>query len=713
MKRLQGQLTGAPEDLGGRADSARSARIAALHGRVVAVRRRLRISETTWLFLLAALSGLLAGCGSIVFHYLIALFQWIAFGSGAHAGPLDTIMSPGYSRWRIVLAPTIGGLIVGALIYRFAREARGHGVPAVVRAVHERGGHISPLIALIKTVASAVTLGSGGSLGREGPVVQIGASIGSAVGQLLGVTPKQLKMLAAGGAAAGLAAIFNAPLGGAFFALEVIVGSFAMEAFGPVVVASVAATLVSRAVLGDHPVIHVAAYRLEHTHELLVYVALGLACGALSMIFTRTIAIGTALFERVPLPEWVHASLGGLGVGLLAVELTPRVLGNGYETVDALMSGHPIEVSLVLLIGLKFIATGITLGSGGSGGVFGPTLFLGAVVGSLMGRLAGHVLPVAAPQAYALVGMAAFVAGATHAPVSMALMLFEMSDNYTIVLPLLMATSIASVVAHRLHAESVDTILDARQGRKIHKNIEEMALHGVQVAEAARWTKEASVQDSTNLSDILARFLTVRAPLLAVLSPDGRYLGTISMEGLRDHDDLEGARSLVIARDLMRTDLPLLAPDDPLTRAVDAFHGVGADALPVVTRSESQFLGFLDEGDIVSAYRQALLRTEVVSTVLLGGSARSAPSRVAFSDATVTTEIDVPEWLVGRSLADASVRSKHGVLVLAVHAPGGLVRAPDPARPLVAGERLVVIGTKEALGSLRQPARALDSVTGE
>src|SRR5581483_3997713 len=228
--------------------------------------------------------------------------------------------------------------VVGPLVHFLAREAKGHGVPAVIRAVHERGGRIAPLIALVKTLASALTLGTGGSLGREGPVVQIGASIASGTGQLLGVTPKQMKMLAAAGAAAGLAAIFNAPLGGSFFALEVIVGSFAMEAFGPVVVAAVAATVVSRAILGDTPVIRVMPYRLEHTYELAVYVGLGLACGAAAMIFTRSIAVGSGLFERAPLPEWAKASVGGLCVGLLAITTTPRILGNGYETVDALMS---------------------------------------------------------------------------------------------------------------------------------------------------------------------------------------------------------------------------------------------------------------------------------------------------------------------------------------------------------------------------------------
>jgi CBS domain-containing protein len=301
------------------------------------------------------------------------------------------------------------------------------------------------------------------------------------------------------------------------------------------------------------------------------------------------------------------------------------------------------------------------------------------------------------------------VAGATHAPVSMSLMLFEMSDNYNIVLPLLIATSIASVVARRLYTESVDTVLDARKGRKIHRNVEEMTLHGVQVSEAARWSADMIVRESTKLNELLGRFLTARSDVLAVISEQERFLGIITIEGLRDQTDLQEAKTVVIARDVMRSDLPHLVPDDPLTAAIDAFHGVDVDALPVVSPSDGRFLGFLGEGDIVSAYRQAILRTELVSTVLLGDSGQHTPNRISFADETVTNEIDVPVWLVGRSLADVNLRGEHGVLVLAIHAPGGLTRAPDPAKPLVRGERLVVIGTKEAIEVLRrdeQPARA-------
>jgi CIC family chloride channel protein len=687
----------AAESLGG-SEGARSQRLAHVHASIQELRRRLRITQTTWLFLLAGLAGLLAGLGSICFHYLIGAFQWLAFGTASHVGPLAAVQAPGFASWRVVLAPALGGLIVGPLIHFWAREAKGHGVPAVIRAVHERGGRISPVIALVKTIASAITLGSGGSLGREGPVVQIGASIGSGVGQLLGVTPKQLKMLSASGAAAGLAAIFNAPLGGAFFALEVVVGSFAMDAFGPIVIASVSATLVSRGILGDNPVISVAPYQLEHVHELLVYVVLGLVCGVGAVAFTKSVSAGTAVFERVPLPDWAKPALGGVVVGWIALRATPRVLGNGYETIDALMGNRPVEAFLLLVVAAKLVATSVTLGSGGSGGLFGPTLFVGAVLGALVGKAAALVLPVAPPAAYALVGMAAFVAGATHAPVSMVLMIFEMSDNYRIVLPLLIATSVSSALARRMYRESVDTVLDARQGRRIHRNLEEMALHAIHVSEAAHDGARAVVPETATLKAMLDALVTSRSDVLAVVDQGGRYRGVVTAESLQGQKD-EAPDAPVIAIDIVRTDVPTLRPQDPLTRAIDAFHGAGVEALPVV--QDDRLVAFLSEGDIVSAYRQAVLRSELVSAVLVESS-QGTSKRLEFANDIATLEIPAPEWLVGRTLGEVRFRTRFGVSVLAVRRGGAIARLPDPAMPIASDESLVVIGPREAIATAQR-----------
>jgi CIC family chloride channel protein len=671
------------------------------------VRRSLRISETTWLFFLAMLAGLVAGFGAIAFNFLISFVQWLAIGTSAGKGPVPFILSGGAPAWRVLLAPAAGGLLVGPLIYFLAREAKGHGVPAVVRAVHERSGRIDPIIALVKLVASALTLGTGGSLGREGPVIQIGAAFGSATGQLLGVTPRQLKMLAAGGAAGGLAAMFNAPLGGAFFALEVVVGSFAMDAFGPVVVASVAATVVSRAILGNNPNIAVSHYELLHSYELAIYVALGLACGAVAVVFTRAVALSTALFERVRLPEWLKPSSGGAAVGLIAVLLTPRVLGNGYATIETILKNEPLEVLFVALLGLKLVATCLSLGSGGSGGVFGPSLYLGAVLGALVGKIAGFVLPVAPPGAYALVGMAAFVAGAMHAPVSMVLMLFEMTNDYQIVLPLLIASSIASVVAKKIYVESIDTVLDARAGLHVHKNVEEMALHAVRVDEAASRSEDAVVLPTARLDAVIQRFLKVKTGVLAVCTEGGKYLGVILLEDVRG-SVIDGAiaASSVIAQDVLRTDVPTLAPDQPLTRAIDVFHGIACDALPVVSGPEPTFHGFLREGDIVSAYRRSILKSELQSTLFVSQGKDAVAERVDLPPGIEVATVASPPWLVGKTLAEVQVRTRYGILVLGLEVLGEdgryRKRLPDPAIPIAANERLVVLGPVAALNALRE-----------
>jgi CIC family chloride channel protein len=683
----------------------RSAALARFQDAAHAFKRRLRISETAWLFTLAAIGGALAGLGSIAFHFMIAGVQWLAFGSADRAGPLAAVTGSGYPAWRMVLAPALGGLVVGPLIWRFAREAQGHGVPAVVRAIHERAGKIGPLVAIVKTVASAITLGSGGSLGREGPVVQIGGSIGSSVGQAIGVTPRQLRMLAAGGAAAGLAAIFNAPLGGAFFALEVILGSFAMDAFGPVVVASVAATVVSRGLMGDAPVIAVPAYRLEHFWELAIYAVVGVACGAVGVLLTRGVALGVAVFERVRVPEWAKPALGGLAVGVIALLWTPRILGNGYETVDTLISSQEVEGLLLLVLAAKLIATCLALGSGGSGGLFGPSLFLGAVVGAFVGKFAALILPVAPRGAYALVGMGALVAGATHAPVSMVLMLFEMTQDYKIVLPLLIATSVASSVAKRLYAESIDTVLDARKGRAVHRGLEEMALHATRVIEVARSADRAVVPATAPLAALLDRFLASHSEVLPVIDPKTRaYLGAVLLEDVRSmNEELRGTPTSVIAYDLLRRDLPVLSPDAPLTQAIEAFHGLTCDALPVVG-TDGRLLGLLGDSEIVSAYRTQVLRSELRTAVFLGDAGKKGPERVELPAGISLGTVAAPGWLTGQTLAEKDIRRRYGLLVLSVgtRAPDGKLvkRLPDPHTPIVEGELLEVLGPTVAVDAI-------------
>ncbi|MQA00158.1 MAG: hypothetical protein GEU80_12675 [Dehalococcoidia bacterium] len=323
----------------------------------------------------ASVVGLAAGLGAVGFALLIDGIHWFFVDLVVN----DLLgMLPG---WRIMLAPVLGMILVGPITQIFAPEAKGHGVPEVMLAVETRGGRIRPRVAVAKSIASALTIGSGGSVGKEGPIVQIGSAFGSTVGQALRLTEENTKLLVAAGAAGGIAATFNAPIAGVFFALEVILRRFNTRNFSVVVLASVVATATAVLIRGDEPAIPIPAYRLEHAAEIPLYAMLGVVCALVAVAFIHTLYWAEDRFAELPYPPQIWMPIvGGLGVGALAL-IDPAVLGLGEEAVDTALQGETAVQTMSLLVILKLAATSITIGSGGSGGVFRPSLFLGAMVG--------------------------------------------------------------------------------------------------------------------------------------------------------------------------------------------------------------------------------------------------------------------------------------------------------------------------------------------
>ncbi|HEX5416283.1 MAG TPA: chloride channel protein, partial [Chloroflexota bacterium] len=423
--------------------------------------------ETVSLVLLAILVGVLCGFAAFTFAWLINRLTEIFF-------PFALLGSPGplVRDGIIVLAPALGGLIVGPLIAVFAREAKGHGVPSVMRALIERGGIIHPNIAVVKTIASAVTLGSGGSAGREGPIVQIGASLGSAVGQVFRVRESQLRTLVICGASGGIAAIFNAPFAGVFYGTEVLLEEFEARAISVIVLTAVTASIVIRALQGNQPAFAVPFYTLVSAWELGPYVVLGILSGLVSVLFIIALYTAEDFFHVMPLPGWVKPALGGLAIGLIGLLYPttllpyPAIFSSTYVPIGVAVAGKlGLGVMIALLLG-KLIATSLTLGSGGSGGVFGPSLFLGAMLGGAFGIIVNALLPgvTAPPGAYALVGMAAVLGAAGHAPITGIMLAFEMVDNYQMILPLMLTTVVAYLITRFLLSESIDTLALARAG---------------------------------------------------------------------------------------------------------------------------------------------------------------------------------------------------------------------------------------------------------
>jgi chloride channel protein, CIC family len=403
------------------------------------------------LVLLTLLVGAGAGRGAVAFRYLILGFTEAFTGRADYsdAGRVASPHFPGLGMFFVILVPVLGGVMYGPIVDRFAKEARGHGVPEVMLAIAQQGGWIGPQVAVVKSLASALCIGSGGSVGREGPIVQIGSALGSSIGQALRIPDARLRLLVACGAAGGISATFNAPIAGVFFALELILRDFATESFGVVVLASVTADVIGRAAFGSTSFLSLPKFHTAAPVEYLLYAGLGILAAGAGVTFTKALYGTEDLLDRVWRgPEWLRPAAGGMLLGLVLLGL-PQMYGVGYPVLEAGIRGQYVLWFLLILLVGKITATSLTIGIGGSGGVFTPSLFMGAMLGTAYGLAAQHLFgdAVGPAGAYGLVGMGAVFASAARAPITAVLIIFELTGDYTIILPLMTAIALATGVS--------------------------------------------------------------------------------------------------------------------------------------------------------------------------------------------------------------------------------------------------------------------------
>ncbi|MGF0116921.1 chloride channel protein [Promicromonospora sp. Marseille-Q5078] len=511
--------------------------------------------------ILALVIGALTGLGAIGFRWLIAhttlLFTGTADLAATDVGEHPVHPSlPWLGPWFVVLAPVVGGLVYGPLVYRWAREARGHGVPEVMLAVARHGGRNRPRVAAVKALASAVCIGSGGSVGREGPIVQIGSALGSTVGQLGRMPADRLRTLAAAGGAAGIAATFNAPVAGVLFALELILRDFSARSFGLVVLASVTASVVARAVLGDDPFLTLPALTVDDARTYVLFALLGLLAGALGVGFTRVLYAIEDLCDRVWRgPEWARPAVGGLLLGLLLLAL-PQLYGVGYPVLSGAVDGRFVVGLLLLLLVGKVVATSLTLGIGGSGGVFAPSLFVGGMLGAAFGQVAHQLAPGLAPSAgaFAVIGMGATFAGTARAPITAVVMLFELTGEYSIILPLMLAVVLATGVSRLLSSDTVYTLKLRRRGIDLDEHPADRVLGGVQVAAVMEEAPRAVAVDAA-LDDASSTLLASGRPALPVLDGDrlvGQLRADLAAEELAQDDEADRATVATVLTDVAR-----------------------------------------------------------------------------------------------------------------------------------------------------------------
>ncbi len=431
--------------------------------------RRTRWRDPAVLVLAVVVVGLGAGVGAIVFRELIFGFTRLFTGQQDYAAVPGAPLPwwPEAGRWFLLAVPVVGGLLYGPLVYRFAREARGHGVPEVMLAVAEGGGRIRPRVAVVKSLASALCIGSGGSVGREGPIVQIGSALGSSIGQWWRVSDSRLRLLVACGAAGGISATFNAPVAGVFFALEIILLDFSVMSFVVIALASVLANTVARGFDGARTFLSLPPFSVGSAWELLAFAAVGIVGGLVGVVFTRTLYGTEDLVDRLwSGPEWLRPAVGGIALGVVLFAL-PQMYGVGYPVLEqAVNGGYTAGFLAILLIG-KLVATSLTLAIGGSGGVFAPSLFLGAMAGSLLADGLGLLSPGTSTGSVALVGMAAVLAGATRAPITAVVIVAEITGEWALVLPLMIGVAAATAVSRQLQTETIYTEKLARRGIRL------------------------------------------------------------------------------------------------------------------------------------------------------------------------------------------------------------------------------------------------------
>ena len=624
----------------------------------------LKIQKNLFDILVSIVIGLLCGLGAVALKTMLGFFTHLFWGH--HEAGIEVIQHA--SKWRILLIPALGGLLVGPIIHFFAREAKGHGVPEVMAAVAVNNGVIRLRVALAKAVSSALTIASGGSAGREGPIIQIGSAIGSGIGQFLKVSSTRLRTFVGCGAAAGIAATFNAPIAGALFSVEVILREFGVSQFSPIVIAAVLATTVSRHFFGDAAVFQIPHYEMVSAWEYIPYALLGIVCAFVAVGFTKLLYMTEDFFDAQPkIPGWLKPAIGGILLGFVGL-LIPEVFGDGQEGINlALLDEWPVKVLCLLLVG-KLLATCLTLGSGGSGGVFAPSLFLGAIVGALLGKAFGHWGGdlIGPAGGYALCAMGGVVAGTTHAPITAILIIFEITDNYTIILPLMTVCIISTVLSQRLSHESIYTTKLLRRGLNIFKRQPIDLLKAHTVGEAMMNDYEA-VYANASAKGVLKHMIHAETTQFYVLNEDGAYQGLIRIEDVRrlmiDHTGLE---DVLLADDLAVEDIPVCYEDDNLSQCLTKFERSGLSELPVVQHGPLQMIqGVIRYRDVLARYNAELVKHES-SEALASRLISSSTHKVRIVAGYSMIDWEPPSFLWGKTLAESQLGRKYSVYVILV-----------------------------------------------
>lgn len=562
-----------------------------------------RLQPTDWqaTLLWAALAGFLGALGA-------ALFSASAEGihlllTNSHSGIVESMRRLPW--WGRLLVPALGGLLAGFVLLLGKHLVKGKSSTDYMEAIVLGDGRLPLRTSLVKVTASLFTIGSGGSIGREGPMVQLAAMLASLLGRWRQFSTQQLRLLVACGAAAGIASAYNAPIAGSFFVAEIILGTIAMESLGPLVAASGTAALTTMVLTGSEPLYQVPRFTLNSPLEMAPYLLLGFIAGTLAPWFLRSLRQAEKMFLATRLPLVARLGFGGLLVGLIAINV-PEVCGNGYSVIAQILNGEIVWMVLLGIVCCKWLATACTVGSGAPGGVFTPTMFMGASVGYLFGEAVQTLWAGGpSPGAFALVGMGAFLSAASRAPVMAVIMLFELTLSYDIILPLLLCSVVAFFTARGIDGHSL-------YSESLKRKAAEDPRAQLQIGRVGDLTKPNPpvVLLSARFAEIARLFISVRVNNLYVNDAAGRFAGAVSLHDIKPYLADPGLAGLVIAKDIVREDFPRLTADETLSDALGKFLATDVQRLPVID-GDGRLLGSLSKNDLMLAIVEQRKKTTI------------------------------------------------------------------------------------------------------
>ena len=681
----------------------RMARASSLFSKMIINFKDTDFNEHIRLTLLAILIGVVAGLASILFKIMIHFFQNLFWRAES------ILEGVAQQPWFLtILIPTVGGLIISPIIYYGAKEAKGHGVPEIMESLIFRGGRIPNKVAAVKAVASSICIASGGSTGREGPIVQVSASLASTIGKLFKIKDRGMKTLVAAGAGAGIGATFNAPIAGALFAVEVILGEFGVYSFSPIIIASVTSTMTSQFITGvKFSAFTVPKYTLTNVWEIGPYILLGIICGAVAILFIQVLYFLEDKFEALKVHPLIKPAMGGLLVGVIGLKF-PQIFGVSYEAMDAGLTNQMGLWLAFVLIFAKILGTSLTLGSGGSGGIFAPSLFLGAMTGNVVGTFFKNIFPSSisspdafSPGAFSLVGMGAVVAGATHAPITAIVIIFELTNDYKIILPLMLSCIIASLMTVGIHKQSIYTLKLKRRGILFSEGREVNILRSLPVKDFASQDHQVFL-NTEHVGRIIDLAISSKHHTFQIIDADNNYVGCFSLNQMKklvlDKDLLD---SLLIAEDLA---VPGISIDyeDNLEQAMKIFGQ--EDVSEITLLKGNKFSGVIKRKDVIEAYNHEIIKKEAAEGIV---------QKLKFSDKSKSfdigtgykiMEVEAPAPFLDKSLKELNLKAVHRIDILLIKRkyPPQTIPIPSAEEVIKKGDILVLAGLTENIMNIIQ-----------